>query len=176
MFVTHRPVLFNFKLKMASFIVVPSPSEAEAMKNTVYTSPQDALGPYVTIGSFVYRCSPHQDVEPGHLAMNAVQRRAARVFTGDAVQVSEFLVPMRNFHVDAVTICAEWTSSKAGPPDLTNLANFIRSVLSYQIISYNQPFVLNYGDFPVLATVKSRVRGFVDEQTEVGLEWSSGFA
>jgi len=175
-FVTHRPVLFNFKLKMASFIVVPSPSEAEAMKNTVYTSPQDALGPYVTIGSFVYRCSPHQDVEPGHLAMNAVQRRAARVFTGDAVQVSEFLVPMRNFHVDAVTICAEWTSSKAGPPDLTNLANFIRSVLSYQIISYNQPFVLNYGDFPVLATVKSRVRGFVDEQTEVGLEWSSGFA
>lgn len=161
---------------MASFIVIRSPSESEAMTNTVYMNPGDARSPYVTIGSFVYRCSPHQDVEPGHLAMNSVQRRAARVFINDLAQVNEFLVPIRNFHVDAVTICAEWTNSKAGPPDLTNLANFIRSVLSFHIISYNQPFVFNYGDFPIMAIVKSRVRGFVDEQTEVGLEWSSGFA
>lgn len=161
---------------MTSFIVIPSPSEADAMNNTIYTNPSDTISPYVTIGSFVYRCSPHQDVEPGHLAMNSIQRRAAHVFTGGSVYVTEFLVPMRNFHINSVTICAEWTGSKAGPPDLSNLANFIRSVLSCHIISHNQPFVFNYGDFPILATVKSRVRGFVDEKTEVGVEWSSGFA
>lgn len=161
--------------KMArKFEIINMPSSDEAMSNHVYVNPYDARAPYVTVGeAYVYRCCPHPDIETGRVALNAMQRRIINVQVGDTVTLTDFLIPMREFTVKAVTIEAEWADVKeeGSPKELAALANAFRVHHAGHVIAKGQRFIMRYDDKMALCTVKSHVKGLITMQTEVGVEF-----
>lgn len=151
--------------------------DEDAATNMVFTNPVDARAPYVAIGNFVYRCCPDPEVEPGHVAMNAFQRRSCRVFPGDDVDVQDYLIPMRDFELKAVTIEAEWLRNPGNMPrpDLSELASLFRTKFSGHVLTRNQVICMRYIDTWIYFQVKSNVRGLLTLQTEVGVEWNWSF-
>ena len=143
------------------------------MANSVHLNPQDARTPYVNISNFVYRAVPHPDVEKGHIALNAIQRRMAKTFPGNRVEVWEFLVPIsRDFSIGAVTIEAQFLKRSSNRiADLTSLANAVRSELMGDVLTFGQSIVIKHLDANILLWVKSNVRGIVTTQTEIGIDW-----
>ena len=161
--------------KMArNFEIINMPSSDEAMSNHVYVSPYDARAPYVTVGeAYVYRCCPHPGIETGRVALNAMQRRIINAHVGDVVSISDFLIPMREFSIKAVTIEAEWADVKeeGSPKELAALANAFRIHHVGHVIAKGQRFIMRYDDKMALCTVKSQVKGLVTMQTEIGVEF-----
>jgi vesicle-fusing ATPase len=148
-----------------------------AIENRVYVNPANARTAYVCIGNFVYRAVPHPDVERGHIAMNAIQRRVARTFAGQLVEVFDFMVPVgRDYTIKAVTIEADYVKSDKTKeaPDLTHLANSIRAALLGDILTFGQTIVIGHNGDNILLWVKSDVRGLVTDNTEIGVDWRSG--
>ena len=170
--------LINYrKTDMVStrFLVCTNALNAElALENRVHVNPADAVTPYVTIGNFVYRAVPHPDVERNHIAMNAIQRRMARTFAGNNVEVFDFLVPVsRDFSIKAVTIEADYVKGDTTkpPPELTHLANAVRAALLGDVLTFGQSIVIKHYDNNILLWVKSDVRGLVTDNTEIGIDW-----
>jgi len=156
------------------FLICTNAPNAElALTNSVHVNPEDARTPYVNISNFVYRAVPHPDVEKGHVALNAIQRRMAKTFPGNRVEVWEFLVPIsRDFSIGAVTIEAQFVKgSSKRIADLTSLANAVRSALMGDVLTFGQSIVIKYLDDNLLLWVKSNVRGLVTTQTEIGIDW-----
>ena len=154
-------------------ICTNAPNTELALTNSVHVHPTDARTPYVNISNFVYRAVPHPDVEKGHVALNAIQRRMAKTFPGNSVEVWEFLMPIsRDFSIAAVTIEAQFVKpASARVTDLTSLANSVRSALLTDVLTFGQSIVIEYMDANILLWVKSNVRGLVTSQTEIGIEW-----
>jgi len=156
-----------------NFMIVNMPSSDEAMSNYVYVNPYDARAPYVTVGEgYVYRCCPHPDIEPGRVALNAIQRRILVKFAGDTVALTDFLIPMRDFTIKAATVEVEWLKNTYAddPMDLQGLANTFRSHHAGHIIAKGQRLILSHKDKMVLCTVKSQVKGLITMQTEIGVD------
>jgi vesicle-fusing ATPase len=170
-----QAVRYSFQVQntMGRFTVSNSPSQECALTGQVYLNPVDSRTAYVSIGDFVYRACPHPAVETGHIGLNAVARRELRVFTGDHIDVAEFLVPMdRSFTVRAVTVCAEYLKSKDGAPsNLQHMANSFRSHITGFVVTKCQTFVAEFDGEAILFTIKSDVRGLIMTSTEIGLEW-----
>jgi len=159
-----------------TFVISNAPSHDEAMTNFVYVNPSDARTAYVIIekNGYVYRCCPHADVDPGRIALNAVQRRHISKFAGDPVHVEDFMVPMRDFQIKACTLHAEWLKTgSAAPGDFTAVANNFRTQFSGHVLAKGQKVILNYDGELLLFTVRSAVRGLVTMQTELGVEFFS---
>lgn len=155
-----------------ALVCVYAPNSELALNNAVHVNPVDARSPYVSIGNFVYRAVPHPDVEPGHIAMNAIQRRMARTFAGNLVPAFEFLIPIsREFTIPAVTIEAQFVKPMTRTFDLTHLANAVRSTLMGDVLTFGQSIVIQYQESNILLWVKSDVRGLVTAQTEIGINW-----
>lgn len=155
-----------------ALICAYAPNSELALNNAVHVNPVDARSPYVSIGNFVYRAVPHPDVEPGHIGMNAIQRRMARTFAGKLVPVFEFLIPIsREFTITAVTIEAQFVKPMTRTFDLTHLANAVRSTLMGDVLTFGQSIVIQYQESNILLWIKSDVRGLVTAQTEIGINW-----
>jgi vesicle-fusing ATPase len=154
-------------------ICTNAPNSELALANSVHVNPADARTPYVNISNFVYRAVPHPDVEPGHIALNAIQRRMAKTFPGNRVEVWEFLVPIsRDFSIGAVTIEAQFLKRSSNRiTDLTSLANAVRSALMGDVLTFGQSIVIKHLDDNILLWIKSNVRGIVTTQTEIGIDW-----
>ena len=157
-----------------TFVISNAPSQDEAMTNFVYVNPCDAHAAYVTIekNGYVYRCHPHAGVDPGRIALNAVQRRHIAKFAGDPVHVEDFLIPMRDFQIKACTLHAEWF--KPGPSlpgDLTTIANNFRNQFSGHVLAKGQTVLLKYYDHIIMFTVRSATKGLITMQTELGVEF-----
>lgn len=150
-----------------------APNPELALANSVHVNPEDARTSYVNISNFVYRAVPHPDVAKGRIAMNAVQRRMAKTFAGNPVEVWEFMVPMsRDFSIGAVTIEAQFLKRSSNRiADLTSLANAVRSALMGDVLTFGQSIVIKYLDDNILLWVKSNVRGIVTVQTEICIDW-----
>jgi hypothetical protein len=159
-----------------TFVISNAPSHDEAMTNFVYVNPADARTSYVTLGpgGYVYRCCPHAGVDPGRIALNAVQRRHIVKFAGDPVTVEDFLIPMRDFQIKACTLHAEWLKTgPAAPGDFTAIANNFRTQFSGHVLAKGQKLILKYDGELLLFTVRSEVKGLVTMQTELGVEFFS---
>jgi len=172
----QRRLSIRPKSQMASrnFNIVNMPSSDEALSNHVYVNPYDARAPYVTVGeSYVYRCCPHPDIETGRVALNAMQRRIINAHVGDTVALADFLIPMREFTIKAVTIEAEWADVKeeGSPKELAALANAFRVHHAGHVIAKGQRFIMRYDDKMALCTVKSQVKGLITMQSEIGVEF-----
>ena len=155
------------------------PSHDLATTGCIYVNPVDARAAYVTLSSvygtssFVYRCAPHPEVPCGHVALNAIQRRLANAVASDQLQITDFLVPMRDFEIRALPVQAEWLKSDAGlpPRDLTALANAFRAHFLGHVLTRGQKVCMDYGGNAVLFTVRGEVRGLVTMSTEVHVEF-----
>lgn len=150
-----------------------SPNKDDALTNMVFMNPIEVGAPYVSIGRFVYRCGAHPDVEPRHVAMNAIHRRENMKVAGDLVSVSDFLMPMRNFDIKSVTLEAEWLlgSSSRVPFIMSDLANKFRTQFEGHVLAPRQSLVMDFEDDKMLFTVKSDGRGLLTMQSEVGIQW-----
>lgn len=145
----------------------------EALTNYVYVAPEDNFSPYVKIDKFVYRCCPNENVEPGNIALNSLHRLASGVFCGDEVNVVNFYIPMTNFTLKSVTLCASWFSDAfIDPPDLCELANMFRTKYEGHVLNRGQMLSIMYKDKYIFFVVKTHGIGLVSMQTEVGVEWS----
>jgi len=102
-----------------------------------------------------------------------MQRRIINVHVGDTVALADFLIPMREFSIKAVTIEAEWADVKeeGSPTELAALANAFRVHHAGHVIAKGQRFIMRYDDKMALCTVKSHVKGLVTMQTEIGVEF-----
>eukprot|EP00672_Neobodo_designis_P027129 CAMPEP_0174834200 /NCGR_PEP_ID=MMETSP1114-20130205/4683_1 /TAXON_ID=312471 /ORGANISM="Neobodo designis, Strain CCAP 1951/1" /LENGTH=463 /DNA_ID=CAMNT_0016068105 /DNA_START=71 /DNA_END=1462 /DNA_ORIENTATION=- len=69
---------------MPSYRIVSVPTDRHAETNMVYVNPAEALGDasFVDIGGFIFTVAADEQVEPGTLAMNLLQRRCAKVSIG----------------------------------------------------------------------------------------------
>jgi len=154
--------------------VVNMPSHDLALTGCIYVHPSDARAAYTSLGNFVYRCAPHPEVQPGHVALNAIQRRLENTVAGDEVQIRDFLVPMREFEIRALPVQAEWVKSGAAlpPRDLTALANAFRANFTGHVLTSGQKVCMDYGGNAVLFTVRGEVRGLVTMSTEVHVEFT----
>lgn len=150
--------------------------EEDVEKNMVFVSPEDARAAYVTIGKFVYRCYPDADIEKGHIVMNSFQRRAANVFPAERVIVHDFLVPMRDFSLVAMTVEAEWLRNPGNipRPDLSQLASVFRTKFAGHVMTRDQCVVMQYIDALVHFRVKTQ-QGLLTFYTEVGIEWNDSY-
>ena len=154
--------------------VVYMPSNELATTGYIYVNPSDARAAYVSIGDFVYRCAPHPSVNPGDVALNAIQRRHAAVSAGDEIQIADFLVPMRDFDIRVLTVQGEWVKLNAAPPpqDLTALANAFRTHFTGQVLAKGQKVLMNYDGNAMLFTIKNDVKGLVTMTTEVAMSFT----
>ena len=133
----------------------------------VYVNPSEATSAYVSIGNFVYRCDPHPDVPPRAIAMNDSQRHTVPKIYGDEVEVTDFLVPTRDFILDTVTLQAErLVKSNASPPHLVTMAHRFRHEFEGHVLTKDQQLIM-YSDSIYLLKVTSDVRGLLTMKTNV---------
>lgn len=154
---------------MATFRVVPSLNTDFAETNAVYVNPHDATTPYVKVGRFIYKCTPHPDVIIGTVCMNAITRRA--VYPSELVTLEEFTVPLTAMAPRIVCVQAEYVKRIQGPmPE--NLANTIRNVLEGNIVSVGQKFTLtHHGEAILLEVTDVNSFGILNANTEVSVMW-----
>jgi vesicle-fusing ATPase len=154
-------------------VCVASPSDELALTNCIYVNPVDARSPYVNLGNFTFRCQPLQEIPVGHVALNAIHRRQARIFVGSSVELWDFFIPVsREFSIKAVTIeaCSRQILPKVAP-DLACLASNIRTNFAGHVLHFGQSILMRYGEADILLWVKSDVRGLLTERTELMVEW-----
>lgn len=168
-----RALHISQSLITMALTVVNMPSNDLALTGCIYVNPCDARASYVRLGNFVYRCSPHPEVSPGHVALNAIQRRLIQAVAGDGIQIQDFLVPMRDFDIRALPVQAEWVKSGAAlpPRDLTALANAFRTNFTGHVLTSGQKVCMEYAGNAMLFTIRGEVRGLVTMSTEVHMEF-----
>ena len=137
----------------------------------VYVNPSEATSAYVSIGKFVYRCAPHPDVPPRAIALNDYQRQAAPKVYGDEVEVTDFLVPMRDFTLDTVTLQAERVVKiNASPPATVTMAHRFRYEFEGHVLTKDQLLIMP-PDSMYLLKVTSDVQGLLTMKTNVVIQW-----
>lgn len=151
--------------------VMPAPNQALACTNALYVSPNDATTPYVQMGTFIYKCIPHPEVEDGTVRMNAIARRQLG-YGVDKVTLTEFN-PRYMPSVANLVVTAE--PVKRDPYLVvapTDLVNIIRNNLEGQIVCFDQKFTVMAGDHAILVTVTGgNVQGMVDARTQINMMW-----
>lgn len=155
------------------FTCAYAPTAELSLVNSVHLNPADAQSAYVNIANCVYRAVPHASVERGEIAMNAVQRRMARARAGGPVEVWEFMIPVyRPFTIGAVTIEARFLkTSTTRIRDVAELTAATKAALMGDVLTFGQSIVIKFFDSDILLWIKSDVKGLVDEQTEIEIDW-----
>lgn len=95
--------------------------------------------------AFVLSISANDGVPNGQIGLNAIQRRYARVSTGDAVSVSRF-TPPENFTLALLTLELEFVKkgTKEEQVDAVHLAQQIRRRFNNQIMTTGQRVTFEY--------------------------------
>lgn len=172
-------------------IVTNTPGRDLALTNFAYCSPSDTRNfvvpgsslAYVEISqTFVLCVSAHQDVPAGHLALNAIQRRYAKVSTGDNVSVSRF-TPPDVFNLAMLTIELEFVKkgTKEEHVDAVLLTDKIRKTYANQVMTAGQRVTFEYHGNNYVFTVnqaavdglESNERGMIAPDTFIVFEASN---
>ncbi|KDP20974.1 hypothetical protein JCGZ_21445 [Jatropha curcas] len=137
-----------------AMIVTNTPSPDLALTNLAYCSATD-LHNFAVPGtklfmaligdSFVLSLSPHENIRPGHIALNAIQRRHARVSSGDSISVSRF-IPPDDFNLALLTLELEFVKkgTKNEQVDAILLANQLRKRFINQVMTTGQRVSFEY--------------------------------
>uniref|UniRef100_M1CWU4 Vesicle-fusing ATPase n=1 Tax=Solanum tuberosum TaxID=4113 RepID=M1CWU4_SOLTU len=122
--------------------VTTTPAKDLAYTNCAYCSPTDLRNfpvpgskfSYALIAdAFVLTLTAHDAIPNGQLGLNAIQRRYAKLSTGDAISVSRF-VPTENFNLALLTLDLEFVKkgTKEEQVDAVSLANQVRKRFANQ--------------------------------------------
>ncbi|KAI3466115.1 hypothetical protein Pfo_022778 [Paulownia fortunei] len=140
--------------RSAAMIVTNTPAKDLAYTNFAYCSPSD-LRNFLVPGSrlafaligdvFVLSIAGHDTIPSGHIALNAIQRRHAKVSTGDSVSVSRF-IPPENFNLALLTLELEFVKkgAKDEQVDAVLLSQQIRKRFINQVMTTGQRVTFEY--------------------------------
>jgi len=129
--------------------VTNCPNQDLALTNCLFCSPVDErqLVPYVEFGGCVFFVKPHPSVEAGCIALNAVQRKGARVSAGDSVQVAPFAVPSKTFTLSLLTLELDFITRGKGKTeeiDAKDLSGELVKRFSSQVFTLGQKATFEY--------------------------------
>ncbi|CAN4087392.1 unnamed protein product [Withania somnifera] len=163
-----------------TMIVTNTPAKDLAYTNCAYCSPTN-LRNFLIPGSkfsyglvadaFVLTLAAHDGVPDGQLGLNAIQRRYAKVSTGDAISVSRF-VPPEDFNLALLTLDLEFVKkgTKEEQVDAVSLANQVRKRFANQIMTTGQRGTFEYHGNGFIFTVnQATVEGQEKSNIERGM-------
>ncbi|WCJ27038.1 Vesicle-fusing ATPase [Euphorbia peplus] len=112
--------------------------------------------------------TPHETIRPGHIALNAIQRRHARVSTGDSISVSRF-IPPETFNLAVLTLELEFVKkgSKNEQMDAVSLANQLRKRFINQVMTTGQRASFEYHGTNYIFTVNQALVEGRDKSNDV---------
>ncbi|XP_071907411.1 vesicle-fusing ATPase [Coffea arabica] len=138
----------------STMIVTNTPAADLALTNLAYCSPSD-LRNFVVPGSrlayalvgdtFVLSVESHDAIPNGHIALNAGQRRQARVSTADSISVSRF-IPPEYFDLALLTVELEFVKkgTREEHVDAALLSQQIKKRFNKQIMTNGQKVIFEY--------------------------------
>ncbi|XP_062161090.1 vesicle-fusing ATPase-like isoform X1 [Alnus glutinosa] len=176
-------------------IVTNTPAADLALTNLAYCSHADHHG-FTVPGtklflasisdSFVLSVSAHESIRSGQIALNAIQRRHARVSSGDSISVSRF-IPPDNFDVVLLTLELEFVKkgNKNEQVDAVLLANQLRKRFINQVMTTGQKVSFEHHGNNYIFTVNQAAvegqqssnapeRGMISSDTYFVFETSNG--
>lgn len=145
-----------------STTIAALPDKTLSYTNRAYISPGDRFAQssaaYVQLNGSVFSVETHPVVEPGTLALNAFQRKFARVSLGDRVAVETFQPPKQQF--DATLLVAEvgrWPKRINTPLELeaSDLVAHITTRLAYMVFSVDMEVAFEYQGLQLTLTVRN---------------------
>lgn len=143
--------------------VTNTPSADLAFTNLAYCSSSD-LRQFSVPGSdlflanvadsFILSLCGHGSIRDGSIALNAIQRRHARVSTGDMVSVSRF-VPPENFELAMLTLELEFVKkgTKSEQVDAALLSTQLKRKYTNQVLTVGQKATFEYHGTNYILTV-----------------------
>ncbi|AQK87874.1 Vesicle-fusing ATPase-like [Zea mays] len=170
-----------------SMEVVSTPNQELALTNCAYVCPADlrrfpnALA--VVADSWVFTLREHNAVASGRIALNAIQRRQAKVSAGDSVTVSSF-VPPDDFKLALLTLELEYAKARANRNDELDavvLAQQLRKRFLDQVMTLGQRVPFEFHGTNYVFTVNQALlegqesstpldRGFLSSDTYIIFE------
>ncbi|XP_050287595.1 vesicle-fusing ATPase-like [Quercus robur] len=151
-------------------IVTNTPAADLALTNLAYCSHADLHGFAVPgtklylasiADSFVLSLSAHESVRNGHIALNAIQRRHARVSSGDTISVNR-LIPPEKFDLALLTLELEFVKkgTKSEQVDAVLLAGQLKKRFMNQVMTAGQRVSFEYhGNNYVFTVNQAAVEG-----------------
>ncbi|KAF5729081.1 vesicle-fusing ATPase [Tripterygium wilfordii] len=148
-------------------IVTSTPGADLALTNLAYVS-QSVLQNFAVPGSKIYLAlvgdahvlslAPHESINGDQIALNAIQRRNARVSTGDQVNVSRFNPP-DDFNLAMMSLELEFVKkgTKSEQVDAILLANQLRRRFVDQVMTAGQRVSFEYHGNNYIFTVNQAV-------------------
>ncbi|XP_050370156.1 vesicle-fusing ATPase [Argentina anserina] len=163
----------------ATMIVTNTPAADLALTNLAYCSPLDLqkfaipgtkLNLALIADSFVLSVSPHQSIQQGFIALNAIQRRHARVSSGDSVSVSRF-TPPDDFNLTLLTLELEFVKkgTKSEQIDAGALSSQLKKRFMNQVMTAGQRVSFEYHGTNYIFTVNQAVRSEESNSVERGM-------
>uniref|UniRef100_A0A7N0T661 Vesicle-fusing ATPase n=1 Tax=Kalanchoe fedtschenkoi TaxID=63787 RepID=A0A7N0T661_KALFE len=153
-----------------TMVVTNTPARDLAYSNHAYCSPSDAKkfllrGSDIALASvgdaFVLTISSHGGVPEGQIGLNAIQRRHARVSTGDSIHVARF-VPPEDFGLAWLALELEFVKkgTKEEQIDAVLLAQQIRKRFLNQVMTVGQRVTFEYlGNAFIFTVTTTTVEG-----------------
>uniref|UniRef100_A0A0A0LYL6 Vesicle-fusing ATPase n=1 Tax=Cucumis sativus TaxID=3659 RepID=A0A0A0LYL6_CUCSA len=183
----------------ATMIVTNTPAQDLAVTNLAYCSASD-LQNYAVPGTKLFLALKLatgdsinimlkvrlRAISSGHIALNAIQRRHARVSTGDKISVARF-IPPDDFNLALLRLDLEFVKkgSKSEQVDAVLLANQLRNRFINQIMTAGQRASFEFHGTNYIFTVNQAVvegrdtsnsveRGMISKDTYFVFETSNG--
>ncbi|XP_024967041.1 vesicle-fusing ATPase-like [Cynara cardunculus var. scolymus] len=137
-----------------TMIVTNTPAKDLAYTNCAYCSPSD-VRQFLLPGSnialalvgdvFVLSIAAYDTIQSGQIGLNAIQRRHARVSTGDPVSVCRF-IPPEDFNIALLTLELEFVKkgNKEEQVDAVLLAQQLRKRFVNQVLTSGQRVTFEY--------------------------------
>ncbi|XP_021902227.1 vesicle-fusing ATPase [Carica papaya] len=159
-----------------NMIVTNTPASDLAVTNLAFCSRSDLQSFAVpgtslflaNVGSFVLSLAPHENIRDGYIALNAIQRRDARVSTGEPISVCRF-IPPENFNLAILTLELEFVKKgKSEQVDAILLAKQLRKRFIDQVMTAGQRVSFEYHGTNYIFTVNQAV--VEDQEKSSGIE------
>ncbi|XP_004294018.1 PREDICTED: vesicle-fusing ATPase [Fragaria vesca subsp. vesca] len=162
-----------------TMIVTNTPAADLALTNLAYCSPLDLqtfaipgtkLNLALIADSFVLSVSPHKSIQQGYIALNAIQRRHARVSSGDSVSVRRF-TPPDDFNLTMLTLELEFVKkgTKSEQIDAGALSSQLKKRFMNQVMTAGQRVSFEYHGTNYIFTVNQAVRSEESTSVERGM-------
>ncbi|KAJ6885865.1 vesicle-fusing ATPase-like [Populus alba x Populus x berolinensis] len=165
----------RFGFQSSTMIVTNTPGADLALTNFAYCSPSDLhnfavpgtkLFLALVADSFVLSLSPHENIRTGQIALNAIQRRHARVSSGDTISVRRF-IPPEDYNLALLTLELEFVKkgTRNEQIDAVILANQLRKRFAKQVMTSGQKVTFEYhGNNYIFTVTQAAVEGREDSK------------
>ncbi|KAG6777044.1 hypothetical protein POTOM_016843 [Populus tomentosa] len=180
----------RFGFQSTTMIVTNTPAADLALTNLAYCSPSD-LHNFAVPGTKLFlalvadssqftrgsknrefralwykshHLTPHENIRTGQIALNSIQRRHAKVSSGDTVSVSRF-IPPEDFNLALLTLELEFVKkgTKNEQIDAVILANQLRKRFANQVMTSGQRVTFEYhGNNYIFTVTQATVEGRED--------------